>query len=574
MSWLFGEIVKPKNSFSGFNNKIKNDIHHSFSNENINVLAGGNSNNLFSFKKSNTHYFVSGIGITTKNGFSKVMDANDWNETFSTDMENVLNTDGHFVIIKIENESVSIYTDKLGLRDIYIKEFDDRIIFSTKIEWFTYFETLELDYNIFGSRWLLHNQISHKSVFKNSTRLLAGKSATIDVKNNCSIAYNKHKIEYSRTPITIDEYEERLLSLVNLKVQDSEKLSLSLSGGMDSRVLFSLLVNNRKEFFETHSFGNPNHPDCVIAKRMVDHLNIQHYQYDGTSGSTDEIISDLKTYTVDNIVNNAASAVLQLNNYKYLTNRNLIVVDGAPGELWRHEYFFKMLLKGRKTLLSGNIEKIIPFLLMPRADIFTEEITLQMKEGLSNQFEEIFDSLPEINEKNIREWLDLLAIRTRVPNYIGHEQSRLDGLITGVMPFAQISLLSNLFSLDSKEKKNARLFRNIIKQNSPKLAKYPLVKGTSQHPFYLNTFLSRVWPRVSSKIGKGYNEVSNTDIILNKLKEYIYDLVNSKRIVESSNLEYDKIRKIVDDYYINGQNGYSLDWLLSFIVFNDSIYKK
>ena len=570
MSWLFGEISKNKNSFSNFKNEIKNKVSHSFASENINLFAGGNSNNLYHITSSSTNYFISGIGITTNDGISKVMDSNDWQKSLDNNTEKILNTDGHYVIIKVENNSVTIITDKLGLRDIYIREFDDKIIFSTKVEWLTYFENLELDYNVFGSRWLLHNQISHDAIFRNYKRLLAGNVATIDFSCNYKITYQQYNIEYSQNHISSSKIEANLLSLVNLKVRESEKLSLSLSGGMDSRVLLSLLINNRTEFFETHSFGNPNHPDCLIANKMIKDFNIPHHQYNGTDFNTDNLIEDLKTYTIDNIVNNAASSILQLNNYKFLSNRNLIVVDGAPGEIWRHEYFFVMLLKGRKALLDGNINSIISFLSMQRADIFTEDINLQMQNGLSNQLEEVFTHLPKISESNIREWLDLFAIRTRIPNYIGHEQGRLDGLITGVMPFAQISLLSKLFSLNSSEKKNATLFRKIIKQNSPKLVKYPLVKGVTQHPFNLNTLLSRIWPRVVSKLGKPYSEVSNTELLLPKLKEYIYDSINSRVIKESSSLDYNKIIRIVDDYYLKGSNGYSLDWLLSFLFFKQS----
>ncbi len=574
MSWLFGEISKKKNSFSNFSNEIRNQILHSVTNDDVNIFAGGNSNNLYHIKKSNIHYFISGIGITTTDGISRVMDSNDWQKVLDNNTEKILNTDGHYVIIKIANNLITIITDKLGLRDIYIREFDDKIIFSTKIEWLTYFKNIEIDFNIFGSRWLLHNQISHEAIFKNHKRLLTGNVAVINIQNNYKITYQQYNIKYSHNSISPNEIEVKLLSLLNLRVKDSEKLSLSLSGGMDSRVLLSLLINNRTDFFETHSFGNPNHPDCLIANRMITDFNIPHYQYNETDLNADNLIADLETYTIDNIVNNAASSILQLNNYKFLSNRNLIVVDGAPGEIWRHEYFFVMLLKGRKALLDGNINIIISFLKMQRADIFNDDVNYKMQNGLSNQFAEAFTHLPKISENNIREWLDLFAIRTRIPNYIGHEQSRLDGLITGVMPFAQISLLSNLFSLNSSWKKNAKLFRKIIKQNSPELAKYPLVKGASQHPFYLNTLLSRIWPRVVSKIGKPYSEVSNTDLLLLKLKEYIYDCINSRVIRESSSLDYNKIIGIVDDYYIKGSNGYSLDWLLSFLFFKQSISKK
>ncbi len=49
------------------------------------------------------------------------------------------------MIIVVDSNRVELYTDKLGLRDIYIQEFSDRIVFTTKIKWLTYFSSLAID---------------------------------------------------------------------------------------------------------------------------------------------------------------------------------------------------------------------------------------------------------------------------------------------------------------------------------------------------------------------------------------------------------------------------------------------
>lgn len=574
MSWIFGEIVKVRKSFSDFSKIINSEVLHSLSNPNVNIVAGGNSRNLYSFKNSNKNIFIAGIGIDNSGGVSKIIDRNGWELLLSKGIEETLSMDGHFVIVIVAEEKAEIYTDKLGLRDIYIREFDDRIIFSTKIKWLTFFEELEINFTEFSSRWLLFNQISQDSIFKNSERLVAGRSASIQWKENFEVNYGSNKIQLSQSVFELEDYNSRLYSLVNLNIPSSEKLSLSLSGGMDSRVILSILMNNRNEFFETHSFGNPKHPDSEAAKQITSDFNIVHYQYNSTNQDIDELIKEIESYTTETVVNNAASAIMQLRNYKFLQKRNLVIIDGGFGEIWRREFFYKLLIKGRKALLDGNLDKIIPYLALPRADIFSEEIVLEMKQGARVQLGNIIDLLPKVNKNNIENWLDVFALETKLPNYFSHEQTRLDEMITAVMPFAQQSLLSNLFGIKMGEKKNGRFLRRIIKQNYSELTNYSLIKGTTKYPYNLNSLQSRLWSIALKKLGKDYREISNTEILLSSLKEYIYDSINSKNILESPIYDKAKIHNMVESYYNgNKQNGYAVDWFLSFLVFKQSISK-
>ncbi|MCF6268538.1 MAG: asparagine synthase-related protein [Melioribacteraceae bacterium] len=576
MSWLFGEIVKGNNSPTDLSKIIDEEVEYSFSKVNTNIAAGGNSRNLFCSKNQNRSCFVSGIGISSADGFSKIMNDDDWASTLKLRDNVILNIDGHFVIIIVEEKTLKIYTDKLGLRDIYIQELDDRIIFSTSIKFLSYFGKLEIDYSEFSSRWLLFNQISQNSIFKNVKRIVSGKIVTINLEDDFAVNISEQKkYEFDETPIESGEFESKLASLVNLRVSQNQKLALSLSGGMDSRVMLSILLNNRKENFETHSFGDAKHPDSEIAKQIVNDFNIEHYQFNCSNHNFDDLIKEIKNYTTETLVNNAASAIMQLENYKYLSKRNLIVIDGGFGEIWRREFFYKLLFKGKSDLLKQNVDGVIPYLSLSRADIFSQDVKVEMSEGIHSQLLDVFNLLPKANKNNAENWIDLFALTTRLPNYYSHEQTRLDGMVTAVMPFAQQSLISNLFGVSREKKKNGRLFRKIINQNYPKLASYPLVKGVIRHPYILNSLQSRIWAMVSKRIGNSYKGKSNTDILLDLSKTYIFDIINSKDVKESGIYDNAKIQKMVGDYYTNGSmnSGYSVDWLLSFLLFKESISK-
>ncbi|MDZ7623677.1 MAG: hypothetical protein U5J96_04410 [Ignavibacteriaceae bacterium] len=59
------------------------------------------------------------------------------------------------------------------------------------------------------------------------------------------------------------------LSVNKLLSISDKKISLSLSGGLDLRFLLSYLANKNSDFWDSHTFGDPNHPDSKIASDLL-----------------------------------------------------------------------------------------------------------------------------------------------------------------------------------------------------------------------------------------------------------------------------------------------------------------
>lgn len=140
------------------------------------------------------------------------------------------------------------------------------------------------------------------------------------------------------------------------------------------------------------------------------------------------------------------------------------------------------------------------------------------------------------------------------------------------MPFIQLPLLNYLFITPIKLRKNGKLFRELIYNNSNHLSKLWLAKGSTSHPFALTTIQSRLWNSLSKKLNvKQYHD--NTSVMFLKyLKEFINDTLRSKNAQESGFYNYKKIENILDDFNTNSNTKiYELDWLLSFEVFRKVI---
>jgi len=119
-----------------------------------------------------------------------------------------------------------------------------------------------------------------KRIFPQDTKYFT--EGNIVIKRNASIQLpqwfresyknNKHKL--------FDEYYDKLINfvetnLVNLK-PNFEKLTLGLTGGLDSRItaaILSPICKNHEISFECSTSGQDTHPDVVIAKKVAKVLN-------------------------------------------------------------------------------------------------------------------------------------------------------------------------------------------------------------------------------------------------------------------------------------------------------------
>ncbi|MFA5805962.1 MAG: asparagine synthase-related protein [Melioribacteraceae bacterium] len=575
MSWIIGasgnftreqiEKIKRFNTNSNFQ----------INEPNLFVIAGGNIGTLFFSETNSENKFIAvGIGIKDQLDQTKFLTANDWGRI--TNEEEIQGLNGHFVLLRWNNNEIKIFTDSLGLRDIYITRLANGVVlFSTRADWIAKIIKAKLNFKEFGSRWLLFNQISSKSVFENIERITVGTKVNI---NRLSGEVTTSKFNWQPTFTKIDypvlDFSKTLNDFIFFPLINQQKLSLSLSGGMDSRVILSYLLNSKYRDWYTHTFGDGNHPDSLVAKKITSNLGVTHEGINMSLPEGDSIIQEIADYVSGTLVNNAASGFLQLRNYNKLVGRNEIIIDGGFGEIWRREFFNRLLITGQKALINNNAKEIIPYLTIHRANIFNEDVRLEMLCGCEEQINNIFSELPRINEIGIENWVDLFAIKTRLVNYYSHEQTRLDSLVMCYMPFAQPFLLDNIFNISIEQRKNGKMFRKLIRNNYSPLLKYPLAKGQLSHPFWLNTIQSRIWNIAYKKLRLKTYRDNSSERLINSLKTFINDSINSASTKEAGIYDNNKLINLSQSLHTGdatAMNIHELDWWLAFELFRKSV---
>jgi len=565
MSWIFG--------YFGNRNRIKISSPetqlHTFQNSNLILYAGGNNETIF-FKSDSLNsncWAVAGVGISQFGDEYKILNVNGWDNFLNPQRVDLQKINGHFVAVKHSDDGLRFFTDELGLREIFIVELPEGVGFTTRVDWLKYFINPELDLREFGSRWLLQNQISRNSIIKNAKRLVCA-NATIR-KDSLSIEENLWHPDFE----AISDRETFSITLKKLLSINERKISLSLSGGLDSRLLLSYLMNKNSNLWETHTFGDPNHPDSKIASELLKSVNLQNKIIDDLLPPSNRLIEFVKMYAVQSSVTNPVSSILNLQFYDRLADQNKLIIDGGFGEIWRREFANKLLLIGKKALLQKDAVKTFSFLSHSKADIFSKEVLKEMKIGATEQIHNLFAEMPDANQISPANWINLFSIRARLTNYYAPEQARVDQYVISFMPLVQKDVLRLLFGFNDTDKKDGKLFKELIRQNSIQLTKHPLVKGNIVHPFNSSSLTARLHSRVKNRLGLYYQSRQPIELF-NSLKEFVNDIILSSGVRNCELYDRRKIDKIVKDFSLKEADYNSgMDWFLAFELFRQGISK-
>ena len=352
---------------------------------------------------------------------------------------------------------------------------------------------------------------------------------------------------------------------------NNRKISLGLSGGIDSRMLLKILSSQQNRNWGLHTFGDPNHPDALIAKDISKKLNLDLTILNNTLPPADECVQIIKNHFGQNTVHVPASEIMRLRWYIPLSKQNKIVVDGGFGEIARRQYLNRLLIQGRNTLIQKDAKEISKYLRHHRADIFNSDSNNKMERGYLHQINCFLENMPDINTFGMENWLDLLAIRFRLANWFGFAQACVDGLSLNYMPFAQKEFLNEVIKLPIKLRKNGRLWRKIINDSQPNLTQFPLVKGSISYPFRLSTMGAMVWTSTKKKLGMSYRDLESV-VFVDHLREFIQDVVHSEDVQSYPHYDYAAIKEMVDKYFAGEkQLARKIDWWLAFEIWRKSI---
>lgn len=468
MSWIIGVVGKNKSKYCDVLSKLvglSKLVDNSFT-----TIFGGGSNICFFYdyySEVNTHFILNGLGIVEKNGKPIIADIRDWTNFASRDKQ--FHIDGHYILTICEPNRLQIFTDKLGLRELYFTNLnDDCILFSSRIDWLLNIKNSSIDYSLLGTRWLLTNSLSDKLPFSGVEKLNKGYTfqydadyGTIQKIKQDSIATNSDK-----------NFELTLRDFVNIELQNSIQRSFLLSGGLDSRLLLSLLSDRNLKSADFYTFGNDSSPDEVISNKIAKRLNLNHKIISTEICQPEVFLSEFEDYSSQTLANNPLTSFASSSRIKCIPKYGFLI-DGGFGEIWRNGFARKLFYFGKKAVQNIDVDIIFKYLKYSRGNFLSNDLKAELYKGCLLEIQKYFEENPYRMNMGYKKYIADFSLSNRLPNYYAPEQSYNDSVLPGFMPFAQYSLLS---SLDYLYNQNIS-FKKTIRNNNNKLAKFPLAKN-------------------------------------------------------------------------------------------------
>ncbi len=533
------------------------------------AIAGGNPDTSVSHADDSLAILVAGIGILRSSpSSSSILTAQDWVKRLTPEIPVIGDLDGHFIILRYRNGILECFSDRVGLRTLYAAKTHFGWVFGTRLDAVcSLLPSTSIDWKTFGSRWLCVQQCSHESPVNGIRKIPPNGTFRMSV-NEIAVSSTPW-LSYTAAPSSPRQTIELLRSFIT--VHDTT-MRLGLSGGLDSRVLLALLASSGQSY-STYAFGGSNEPDVALAERLCRAEGIRFRHIEESFPSADQCVSMMQEYVRrTHLVEGAASSV-RLRYYSALHEPNSIMIDGGNGEILRRQFLRRISFYAKDDLLHRRTDRLLPYFLLHRADIFNKDISVRMHEGAAADLDRSLQSLPSpqiIGEEN---FLDAWTITTRIPIVACDEQARIDESAINFMPFSQPSVLQSAISLPLANRRNNRLSKNIIRTCSPSLSRYPLVKNGIAYPYGLTTLQSRLWTAIRSRLDRRDRE-ADLRLFLNTVKEYALDAVHSADTRNYAPYDYAKVLRIVTGYY-SGNRRYAreVQWWLAFDVWRRAVEK-
>jgi hypothetical protein len=578
MSWIFG-VWKQEKPLQDLH--LLRSLHdpplHSCVQAHLYLAIGGIPETC-SFNLTGDHddagWTVAGCGMIRAGADVRVLQRADWDRLHTGDHRSRCDAlhalDGHFVSVRWNAAGITFACDQLGQRTIYFREERGALYFSTRLDWLARATgRSEIDFDAIGSRWLMFNQLSYRSGVQGIQRLGPAGYAHF---SSGQPGLNEHAPWLPTfTGGRIGEAIDIAEAFVECACHQTQTVSLGLSGGMDSRLLLAMLTTRTSNRIQAHTFGEAADPDVSIAGAVARQTGIHQIVFNDPIPEQSECITLARSFVARTQLNEPVSSIGKLRYYERLRAGGAMMIDGGFGEIARRQYLNRVAKLGRGALRRGDVPGLLRLMRVPRADVFVPEITQRMERAIHDDLHRTLTAMPPVGEIGIGNFVDLLAVRTRVPNYGGPEQSRLDSEILNFMPLVQPSFLRAVFASDVHSRSNGRFSTQYIAARCRGLTQFPFVKSGVTYRFGLPTLAVHLITTAKGRFGNRYRD-NSTDVILHRMEDYVRDLAGSSAVRNSSLYDTAKVKNAVEAYY-RGEPGRTgiVNWWLTFELWRASL---
>ncbi len=546
MSWIIGTISKNKS----LNPELKKQIQrlipehiHAFESDKLLIYTGGIKETCFFGSDAESTWFCNGLGIDISDDSRyRIAVQTDWHGRISADNYSGLN--GHYLTVRFADNSLEFRNDEFGLRSVYIYELEDAFLFSTRLDWLVkLMPSPQIDYDVYATHVLSMNPLSYKCFIKDVIKM--GPNEKIVICNDMLSTEHRPYTIFGKTKKDFDKLEQILSNFTRLMSDSGQKVSLGLSGGMDSRLLLGLLLKNSRDKFSAHTFGEAERPDVYIPVEMSKKLGFSHQVLYREFRNISNVLDEARDFVYHTQMRSVPSVLRNQLYFKELYSQGFSMIDGGMGDLMRRAVANRIIHDGRSHFRSSNFGEIAMMFRKPvPLRLFNPEMQKSLVNSVKSCMENEAGNLPDLSLRNYGDWFDVMRIKYLMPNSASLFQTHMDSILPNFMPYLQPEFLREVFAFSEKDRDDSKLSRALVKRNYPELRKFTQGRYGTNVPYGSGLYKGYIFARIQHLKGKRFVDSRSADF-LDSISEYISDKINSPEVKNNSLYDY----KAVADWY-------------------------
>lgn len=188
---------------------------------------------------------------------------------------------GTFNLIVLKNGKFKLYNDHIGLKKFFIYEANSEFLISSDINYITRNKELQLDKTGLAVNSLFHHFTGGVTLYKNVRTSPNASEITFSDKLETEVYWSyKELAEFERQNLSFDNFADKITHITKgyLDYIGSDKISMTLTGGMDSRTILALLLKLGYKP-NTFTFGRGVSADVEAAKKIAKSFNLKFNNY-------------------------------------------------------------------------------------------------------------------------------------------------------------------------------------------------------------------------------------------------------------------------------------------------------
>ncbi|MDH5415009.1 MAG: asparagine synthetase B, partial [Flavobacteriaceae bacterium] len=412
----------------------------------------------------------------------------------------------NIIIWDSKEKELIVVNDRYGLRPIYYSQYNSILYLASEVKAILTRNDIskKIDDSAIASLFFFGFVIGNNTYFE-SIKLLPPASFLVFKNNEISTSnYWDFNFLDKKEGKPQDYYEERLgdliLRAVQRHVKDGVRITVPLSGGLDSR---TILASISKEYYpiNTVTFGTEDMNDVKIAKRVSDALGTNHHCLEILP---EDIINSAKK--IVNITDGMISFLHSVGNMKLESIRDYtdVCLDGMEviGSFFRPLDIFL----GKEKFLVSNLFQPIPSNLA--RSLFTHFYYEKIKDYPRKIIRNISQKCKSVSVNNILDYYNFTERQRRFINY-GNLVKRTFAEVRS--PLFDNDLVDFIVSLPPSKRMYRGLYIRTFLRFFPEFSKIPWEK-TGLPVDATNTFVKMTLCLIKKRLKKKLGGVSSINL--------------------------------------------------------------